>query len=304
MKPESEREPMNQPFIKTTNLTRQFPGHGYALSQVDFELHRGETVGLIGRNGAGKTTLIRTMLGLAIADTGTASTFGEEARHLSAAAKQRIGYVPQIAGLPLDHRVSGVLDMYRRWQPHWNPAFAESLLQRFALESRQRIGDLSSGQLQRLSLLLALAHSPDLLVLDEPVAALDPIARRDVASLLAERQAENGMSILFSTHILSDLERLATHIAVMDHGRLRFLRETDALKEDIEFWELPPDTSPENLRSFRDFPGLLARPQTPAPGFLVDCTQGTARQTLETRLGRPLVARKLALEDFVIGMLQ
>ncbi|MBS1207694.1 MAG: transporter related [Proteobacteria bacterium] len=292
---------MNAALIETEGLTRHFEGHGYALSGVSLRLEAGATLGLIGRNGAGKTTLIRTLLGLSIPDAGSVKLFGEDARTLSTAAKQRIGYVPQQSGLPGGYTVAGMLDMYRGWQPKWDQAYAIALMERLQLVSNQRIGDLSVGQQQALALVLALAHRPDLLILDEPVAALDPIARRTVAAILAEQQAETGMSMLFSTHILSDLERLATHVALLDHGSLRFVREVDALKDDIELWRLPAGVAVKNVP---DFPGLLRRISEPAPAVLVDLAQGASREALESQLSGALQVQKLTLEDFVVESLK
>lgn len=270
---------MSGPVIEAEGLTRHFEGHGYALSGVSLRLEAGTTLGLIGRNGAGKTTLIRTMLGLSLPDAGSVRVLGEEARQMSAAAKQRIGYVPQQAGLPGGYTVAAMLDLYRGWQPRWDQAYALALMERLQLVSNQRIGNLSVGQQQAFALVLALAHRPDLLVLDEPVASLDPIARRTVAALLADQQADTGMSVLFSTHILSDLERLATHAALLDHGSLRFVREVDALKDDIELWRLPAGVAATTLP---DFPGLLRRISEPAPALLVDLAQGASREALES----------------------
>lgn len=287
--------------IEAEGLARYFEGHGYALSGVSLKLEAGTTLGLIGRNGAGKTTLIRTMLGLSLPDAGSVRVFGEDARKMSAAAKQRIGYVPQQAGLPGGYTVTGMLEMYRGWQPKWDMAYANALLERLQLVSNQRIGDLSVGQQQALALVLALAHRPDLVLLDEPVAALDPIARRTVVAILAEQQADTGMSMLFSTHILSDLERLASHVALLDKGYLRFMREVDAFKEEIELWRLPEGVA---AKSVPDFPGLLRRISPPSPALLVDLAAGAGRETTEALLGIRFTAQRLSLEDFVVESLK
>lgn len=292
---------MSTALMETDSLTRHFEGQGYALSGVSLRLEAGATLGLIGRNGAGKTTLIRTLLGLSIADAGSVKLFGEDARTLSVAAKQRIGYVPQQAGLPGGYTVADMLDLYRGWQPKWDTSHANALMERLQLVSNQRIGNLSLGQQQALALVLALAHRPDLVLLDEPVAALDPIARRTVAAILAEQQADTGMSLLFSTNILSDLERLASHVALLDKGSLRFVREVDALKEEIELWRLPAGVK---VASVPDFPGLLRQINDPAPALLVDLAQSASREVLEAQLGCVLSAQKLTLEDFVVESLK
>ncbi|MDR3411492.1 MAG: ABC transporter ATP-binding protein [Formivibrio sp.] len=292
---------MNAPLIDIQGLTRHFEGHGYALNGVNLRLNAGSTLGLIGRNGAGKTTLIRSILGLSVADAGSIKVFGEDARTLSASAKQRIGYVPQQASLPGGYSISCMLELYLHWQPKWDQAYALQLMDRLQLVGNPRIGNLSVGQQQALALVLALAHRPELLMLDEPVAALDPIARRTVASILAGQQAETGMSILFSTHILSDLERLASHVALLEKGNLRFVREVDSIKDEIELWRSPTGS---NLDAVPDFSGLLRRIVDPSQALLVDLAQGASRETVETQLGASLEAQRLTLEDFVVESLK
>ena len=210
------------------------------LDGIDFRLGEGQVLGLIGRNGAGKSTLIRCLLGLLQHDAGEVRVFGEPAQQLGDAAKARLAYVPQQPNALGWLCVADMLDFVGRFYPRWGRALADTLLARWELSATQRIDKLSPGERQRLALIRALAAQPDLLVLDEPAAALDPVARRDLLREIALRASDAGTTVLFSTHILSDLERVASHVAFLDRGRLLVEGELDGLKERYARVQLPP----------------------------------------------------------------
>ena len=210
------------------------------LDDIDFRLGEGQVLGLIGRNGAGKSTLIRCLLGLLQHDAGEVRVFGEPAQQLGDAAKARLAYVPQQPNALGWLTVADMLDFVGRFYPRWDRPLANQLLARWELSPTQRIDKLSPGERQRLALIRALAAQPDLLVLDEPAAALDPVARRDLLLEIALRASDAGTTVLFSTHILSDLERVASHVAFLDRGRLLVQGELDGLKERYARVQLPP----------------------------------------------------------------
>ena len=160
---------------------------------------------------------------------GEALLFGEPARSPSDATRARIGYVPQQADLFEDLTAPQLLDYFRSFYPRWNGEKVQQLLGRWDIPLKQRIGSLSGGQQQRLSIIRALAHEPELLILDEPVAALDPLARRDFLRELVEQVLERGTTVVFSTHILSDLERVAAEVAFMRGGRIALQAPLDEL---------------------------------------------------------------------------
>jgi len=216
--------------LSSSGLCKRF-GSKTILSDIDFRVGQGQVLGLIGRNGAGKSTLIRCLLGLIDHDGGDCRVFGETSAALSDASKARLAYVPQQPNALGWLRVGDMLDFVGRFYSAWDRALADQLLQRWELDRRQRMEQLSPGERQRLALIRALAARPELLVLDEPAAALDPIARRDLLRQIALLASDSGATVLFSTHILSDLERVASHVALLDHGRLLVEGELDALKE-------------------------------------------------------------------------
>jgi ABC-2 type transport system ATP-binding protein len=209
--------------------------HGYdgreVLHQIDLDLAPGAVLGLIGRNGTGKSTLIRALLGLLQPHAGEAFVFEEPALRLSDAVKARIAYVPQQPDALAWLSAAQMFDYLSRFYPHWDRNFAQRTLARWQIDADKVMAKLSPGERQRVDLIRALASQPQLLVLDEPAAALDPVARRELLREIALRAGEHGTSVLFSTHIVSDLERVASDIAFLHDGRLLLHCAMDDTKE-------------------------------------------------------------------------
>ncbi|GCL60954.1 ABC transporter ATP-binding protein [Pseudaquabacterium pictum] len=231
---------MNAHLLATTTPTADlrglqlaYTGSAPVLDQLDWQLLPGQVVGLLGRNGAGKTTLLETLLGLRTPQAGAVQLFGQPAGQLDDAGRARIGYVPQHSDLFEAFTSAQLLDYFRSFYPRWNTAKVEGLLSRWDIDRHRRISKLSGGQQQRLSIIRALAHDPDLLVLDEPVASLDPAGRRDFLRELVEQVLERGTTVVFSTHILSDLERVAFHMAFLRGGRIALQAPLDELLDEV-----------------------------------------------------------------------
>lgn len=231
---------MNAHLLATTTPTVQLAGVGLSyrdgasvLRGLDWQVLPGQVVGLLGRNGAGKTTLLEALLGLRETQAGTVQVFGQTATALDDTARARIGYVPQQSDLFNSFTPAQLLDYFKSFYPRWNAAKVDGLMSRWDIDQHKRIGKLSGGQQQRLSIIRALAHDPDLLVLDEPVASLDPAGRRDFLRELVEQVIERGTTVVFSTHILSDLERVAFHMAFMSQGRISLQAPLDELLDEV-----------------------------------------------------------------------
>ncbi|MDY0168099.1 MAG: ABC transporter ATP-binding protein [Thermoguttaceae bacterium] len=222
-----------QVVIAARDVQRRFPGK-HVLRGADLEIPQGAVVGLLGKNAAGKSTLIKCILGLLRIDGGTMHVFGEDAWWLSAESKARLGYVPQEVKLYPWMRVRQMIAYTAAFYPAWNTALVDRLVREWDLPPHDRIGPLSVGQLQKLAIILALGHEPDLLVLDEPVAALDPVARRDFLRAILDFMQSENRTILFSTHITSDLERVADRVAILQGGRIVFHDGLDTLKESVK----------------------------------------------------------------------
>jgi ABC-2 type transport system ATP-binding protein len=187
---------------------------------VSLSLPRGAVYGLVGANGAGKTTLIRHILGLLKAESGSVSVFGLDPVADPVRVLSRIGYLSEENDLPGWMRVDELIHYTRAFYPSWDDAYADELRQTFALDSSARIKTLSKGQKARAGLLVALAHRPELLVLDEPSSGLDPIVRRDILGAVLRTIAHEGRTVLFSSHLLDEVEEVADHVTMISGGRL------------------------------------------------------------------------------------
>jgi len=203
------------------------------LQELSWQLLPGQVVGLLGRNGAGKTSLLEALLGLREPQAGQVQLFGQDASAPDDAVRARIGYVPQHSDLFEGFTARQLLAYFKSFYPRWNEAKVEGLLSRWDIPRDQMISRLSGGQQQRLSIIRALAHEPDLLVLDEPVASLDPVGRRDFLRELVDQVLDRGTTVVFSTHILSDLERVAFNLAFLQQGRIAVQAPLDSLIEEV-----------------------------------------------------------------------
>lgn len=222
-----------KPIIQTSHLAKSF-GPKRVLQDVNLVIPQGAIVGLLGTNGSGKSTLLKCLLGLLRISQGSATVLGDDAWDLSAESKARLGYVPQDIRLYPWMLVRQIIAYHAAFYPHWDFQLTDRLLEEWHLPPTDRVGPLSQGQLQKLALILALGHRPELLVFDEPVASLDPMARRDFLKSLLEITQDERHTVLFSTHITSDLERVASHVAVLRNGRVEFFDELDALKDKVK----------------------------------------------------------------------
>ena len=212
------------------------------LDGLDWSLPTGQVVGLLGRNGAGKTTLLETLLGLREPDAGQALLYGQPALALGDDARARIGYVPQRSDLFEWLTADRLLAYFRSFYPRWNTAKVDGLMSRWDIARDKPIGKLSGGQQQRLSIVRALAHEPELLVLDEPVASLDPAGRRDFLGELVDQVVDRRTTIVFSTHILSDLERVALDVAFLTGGKIALHAPLDDLLDSsVRLGGVPAD---------------------------------------------------------------
>ncbi len=244
---------MNEPVIRVEQLRKSF-GAKDVLRGIDLAIEPGTVLGLLGANGSGKTTLIKCALGLLRPTAGRVTVFGESSWDLSAAAKARLGYVPQeVTSYPW-MRVRQVIAYTAAFYPKWNHAFVAKLCDQWHLPSEDRVGSLSTGQLQTVGIVLALGHQPEFLVLDEPVASLDPSARRQFLRTLLDLLEDHKQTILISTHITSDLERVAQRVAIMGDGKIRFHGELDDLKDRVKRLRI---TSRHELPSTFAVPGAL-----------------------------------------------
>jgi ABC-2 type transport system ATP-binding protein len=236
-----------QAVLTLSNLVMSYESGSKVLNDLDFSLTPGSVTGLLGKNGAGKTTLMRIALGLLKPHRGKAELFGKPAWDAAQDIRKRIGYVPQSEAPFNWMRVSDCLTLVGSFHDDWDKTLIKRYLHEWDLDPGSFIPDLSSGQRQKVSILTAIGHRPELLVLDEPVASLDPGARRQFLKALVELNQDLDRTILFSTHITSDIERVVADVAVLHEGKLRYRGELDELKEKCQRLYFSGSALPDKL---------------------------------------------------------
>lgn len=219
------------PAVSCQSLTKSFGNH-FALHHINLDIPQGSIVGLLGKNGSGKTTMLKCMLGLLKPAGGSCRLLGEDSWNLSAAAKERIGYVPQVVNFYKWMRAEDVIAYTASFYKRWNERLAWKIATEFEIPMETRVSALSVGQLQKLAIVTAVGHEPDLLILDEPVASLDPIARRQFLQMVVDLAEPQKRTILFSTHILSDMERIVDRVVILKTGKIIHDGSLDDLKDE------------------------------------------------------------------------
>jgi ABC-2 type transport system ATP-binding protein len=235
--------------VAVSHLSRRF-GNKEALHDVSVTVRRGSVFGLVGENGAGKSTLLKHLLGLWRAETGTVRVFGKDPVTDPVSVLERIGYLSEQPDLPGWMRVKDLLRYTQAFYPGWDATYAEQLREQFALDPGARIRTLSKGQHARLGLIAAEAHRPQLLILDEPSSGLDPIVRRDILEAIIRTVTDEGRTVIFSSHLLDEVERVSDHLAMLHRGTLRFcapLAEVQARHRRISLQFERPRAEPPNV---------------------------------------------------------
>jgi ABC-2 type transport system ATP-binding protein len=292
---------MNEPFVLGARGLGKRIGGRAVLKDLSFEVPRGQVVGLVGKNGAGKTTLFDLLLGFALPDTGDCTVFGEPSRALSASARARIGFVPQ------QDELSGLLTgtqqlaLTAALHSRWNAALVARLAHEWEVPLERRIGRLSGGERQKLATLCALGHEPELLVLDEPASSLDPVARRKFMREILAIAGEGTRTLIYASHIIGDLERVASHIWLMREGGMLWQGELDALKESVVRVHLR--ASNDDLDPALTLPGQLQGSVTGRTAvFTVSGWSELARQVLRQRVAAEVEVEPLGLEEIFLAM--
>lgn len=237
------------PPIVIEHLSRHF-GTRLVLNDVSLQVPRGSVVGLVGENGAGKTTLIKHVLGLFRAEQGSVRVFGAEPAADPPAVLARLGYVSEARDLPHWMRVHELLRYTQAFYPSWDEHYAERLREQFGLDPRMKIKHLSRGEVAKAALLVALAYRPELLVLDEPSSGLDPLVRRDILEAIVRTVADEGRTVLFSSHLLDEIERVSDRVAMIVKGRIVLegsLEQIRAAHHHVTVRFPQPQTSPPTL---------------------------------------------------------
>ena len=300
---------MDSPIVATRGLTKRY-GSVIGVIDLDLELVAGEIFGFIGPNGAGKTTTIRLLLDLIRPTAGRATVFGLDSRRSAIEIRSRVGYLP--GQLTLFDRLTAVelFDWLGRFRPGYERAHALDLARRLSLDPGRPIGELSTGNRQKVGLVQAFMHRPDLLILDEPTAGLDPLVRRQFRALLAETRAAGG-TVLLSSHVLAEVEEDCDRVGTIVEGRLRSVDSVDELRARSRRRVRVVIEGPAPVDALRGIDGVggVVAEQRPGDGLTaidLDITGPTdplIKQLAGCRvvdlLSRPMSLEEVFLEEYV-----
>ncbi len=280
--------------IVTDRLTKYFGGQR-VVNGLNLRIAAGSVYALLGRNGAGKSTTIRMLLGLLRPDFGSAHLLGEDVETMTPAIRSQIAWVGE--GHPLYRwmTVGGAIRFVRPFHESWNNDFVEQVLDHFDISQKKRLYNLSNGQKAQVSLALAVASDPKLLILDDPTIGLDAVVRRDFLESMIQMIQQQGRTILFSSHILSDVDRVADHIGIMSAGVLRVNCPADKFRDALRKVVVEID---EPLKAPPDFPGLVSSYTSGKRLELVIVNYGEAqREYIDSLSPRSVDVLELNLED-------
>jgi ABC-2 type transport system ATP-binding protein len=287
------------PVISLNSLGKVIDGRAI-LSDISVDVEPGSIVGLLGKNGAGKTSLIDVLLGFSPPSSGSSRVFGDTSFDMCAATKRRIGFVPQQDELLDALTGRQQLALNAALHPAWDQAFIARLVREWEVPLDRRIQSLSGGERQKLATLLALGHQPDLLVLDEPASSLDPVARRQFLRELLEIAESPGRTVLFSTHIVSDLERVANKVWIIRDGRLAWAGDLDALQESVARVTLLTRTELPGHLGIEDV--VSQRRDGSRVQLVLAAWHDGRRQELADRWGAEVGVERLSLEEIFLEL--
>ena len=290
---------MSDSAVSVHNLRKAF-GSQVVLEDVSFDVPQGQTFALLGRNGVGKTTMIRMLLGLLPPDSGTIRVAGCDPTMTSIELRRSVGYLAEDQSMYDWMTAVELCRFLEPFYPTWDSRLADSYLERFELPRHVRIERLSKGQTVKLGLAVALAHAPQVAILDDPALGLDPVSRKEFNRDLVEHLQAEGRTVIYSSHLLDEVEAVADVVAILDRGRIVRQGPTETLREEVQRMILPQE---------------MVR-QRPAPAGLLDARRhgeqfevvvdGAARFAGElATAGHSIQPTEMTLDDifeaFVIG---
>jgi len=291
---------MSDLAIQIKGLTKKY-GKTLAVDGVDLDVPKGKVVALMGRNGAGKTSIIRMLLGLTPITSGSASVLGLDSHKKHVQIRKSVGYVPENHHMYRWMKISEIAKFTSAFYPKWNSEHCEQLLKKFGLDPSKKISELSRGMVAKVALTLALSHEPELLILDEPTSGLDAVIRKEFLESIVDVVADEGRSVLISSHLLNDVERITDHVALIDHGHIKLTEDMESLKSRMREVKITfPNDAPEKV----DIPGVLSAKQTRREWELVmenfdASTIGAIEQKLP---GVEIEERDMSLEEIFIAL--
>jgi ABC-2 type transport system ATP-binding protein len=224
---------MQQTVVDVNDLSRSF-GPKRAIDGVSFRAMAGQVHGLVGANGAGKTTLIKHLLGLLRAATGSVRVFGLDPVREPVRVLGRVGYLSEERELPEWMRVDELMAFTQAFHPTWDASYARALIKTFGLDPSKKIKELSKGMRAQAGLVAAVAHRPELLILDEPSSGLDAVVRRDILDAIVRTVTDDGRTVIFSSHLLDEVERMSDQVTMLHDGRVTLSGALDEVREGYQ----------------------------------------------------------------------
>lgn len=280
--------------IAFKDVKKQFPKNGFTLDLQHLFIEEGYVTGLVGENGAGKSTTLKLLMGFLYADEGQIQVFGKPARDCGADLRAQIGYIGEETGYLDQAELRNLADMIKPFYPSWDNAYFNELMERFSLNPESRHKTLSKGQKKQFAIAMALSHHPRLLLLDEPTANLDPLVRDEILDLLFEKLEKEGITICFSTHITSDLDKIADRLLFLHKGKLFLEGDKDELLDGHAIVK-----GSEALLQKAD--GLLIGVEQNAFGFRALTAQAEKVRTL---CGGEVIFEKPRIEDLFLSYMK
>ncbi|MCZ6855310.1 MAG: ABC transporter ATP-binding protein [Gammaproteobacteria bacterium] len=221
---------MKDSVVDVVDVSKRF-GTTLALHEVNFAADEGLVYGLVGANGVGKTTLIKHILGLYRTQSGSVRVFGQDPVAKPVEVLKRIGYVSDDRALPEWMRIGDLMRYTQAYHASWDSAYAHELLDTFQLDTNNRVQELSRGMRAQACLVAAVSHRPDLLIMDEPSSGLDAVVRRDILNAIVRTVTDDGRTVIFSSHLLEEVERMSDHLTMIHDGRVVFDGRLEAIKQ-------------------------------------------------------------------------
>ncbi|MHB1460857.1 MAG: ABC transporter ATP-binding protein [Armatimonadota bacterium] len=284
--------------IESCDLTKRY-GHQTAVDSLNLKVPAGSVFAFLGRNGAGKTTTIQMLMDLLPRTSGSAKLLGLDSVKKSRQIKSRIGYVADGQQMYDWMKVDEIIWFCKGFYPDWDDALAEEHKTRLGLDGKKKVRELSRGMKAKLGLLLALAHHPELLILDEPTAGLDVVVRRDFLGEVIEMIQQQGRTVFFSTHIVHEVERVADWVGILDHGHMVWCSPLEELKNGVQRVVLSFSEQPAELASL---PGVLECDQTGRQAVLTVKSSPELLERLRALQPMEMDVQQMSLEDIFVAL--
>lgn len=293
---------MTAPVIRTKNLTKRY-GKLTAVDGVSLEVAPAQVFALMGRNGAGKTSFIRMLLGLTPISGGEAEVLGRDSAKRHVEIRRAVGYVPETHHMYRWMSIKELADFTGAFYPTWNDALCAEYLRRFELDPAKKVKELSRGMVAKLALTLALAHEPELLILDEPTSGLDAVVRQEFLESIVNVAADEGRTVLISSHLLNDVERVVDRVALMDNGKIKLVESMESLKARMREVRM---TFPAGAPTGEKPSGALRLQATDKEWLMVtpDFTPETEAQLRQKYPGALVESRSLTLEEIFVALVR